>query len=298
VYALDGERALVQTVDFFTPIVDDPFVYGEIAAANALSDVYAMGGQPVTALAIAGFPARDFDQAAIGVVFRGGQRVLAEAGVTLLGGHTVQDPEIKFGYAVTGLVHPGRVWRNGGARPGDVLVLTKPLGTGVITTALKYGRAPAEVVGPAVAAMRALNRGAAEILQRVAGSGVHACTDVTGFGFIGHLTEMASASVVTAQVEIAQVPWLDGALALAERNRPGGGATNLAHFAAAVREPADLDDNVRALLYDPQTSGGLLAALASDVAGAVLDAMRDAGLAAAIVGVMGPPVASRRIVLR
>jgi len=298
VYAVDEELALVQTVDFFTPIVDDPFVFGEIAAANALSDVYAMGAAPVTALAIAGFPVRDFDQSAIGAVFRGGQRVLDEAGVALLGGHTVQDPEVKFGYAVTGLVHPRRVWRNGGARPGDLLLLTKPIGTGVITTAIKHGRAPADVVAGAVATMRALNRDAARILAEVAGAGVHACTDITGFGLIGHLTEVSAASAVTLSVEVAQVPLLDGALALAERNRPGGGATNQGHFSAGVSESADLDDNLRALLYDPQTSGGLLAALAPDVALDVLEAMRGVGLVAAIIGAVLAPAPPCRIVLR
>jgi selenide,water dikinase len=284
VFRLDEERALVQTVDFFTPIVDDPFVFGEIAAANALSDVYAMGGEPLTALAIAGFPVKDFDQAAIGQVFRGGQRVLAEAGVALLGGHTVQDPEVKFGYAVTGIVHPDRVWQNVGARPGDVLLLTKPIGTGVITTALKFDRAPAAAVAAAVASMRALNRDAARVIARQAGSAVHACTDITGFGLIGHLTEMTGSGEVTLRIDAGSVPLLEGALALAERNRPGGGATNRAHFSAGVVESAALDDSLRALLYDPQTSGGLLVALAADAAAATLEALRDTGVPAAAIG--------------
>ena len=183
VYAWEAGPALVQTVDFFTPIVDDPYIYGEIAAANSLSDVYAMGGRPLTALAVAGFPEDLVDAATIAQVFKGGHDTLRRAGVVLLGGHTVRDREIKFGYAVTGAVAPDRIWTNAGARPGDVLLLTKPIGTGIVGTAIKSGRAPAAVVERAVAGMRTLNRAAAEALATV---DVHACTDVTGFGLLGH----------------------------------------------------------------------------------------------------------------
>lgn len=284
VYALDAETALVQTVDFFTPIVDDPEVYGQIAAANALSDVYAMGGTPLTALAVAGFPARDFDPRDMEAVFRGGLEVLVEAGVALLGGHTVQDPEVKFGYAVTGLVHPSRVLTNAGARPGDVLVLTKPIGTGVITTAIKYERAPADAARRAVAVMRALNREAGAAFAGGAGRLVHACTDITGFGLLGHACEMASASGVALRIDPAAVPVIEGAYALAARNRPGGAATNLRHFGPSIAEPDGFDDDLRALLHDPQTSGGLLGAVDPGAADQVCADLAARGVLAARIG--------------
>jgi selenide,water dikinase len=283
VYRLDEDRALVQTVDFFTPIVDDPATYGRIAAANALSDVYAMGGRPLTALAIAAFPATDFDPAAIRAVFEGGAAALREAGVALLGGHTVQDQEVKFGYAVTGVVHPERILRNGGAQPGDLLVLTKPLGTGVITTALKHARASTAVVEAAIRVMTGLNRRASEVLASAAPH-VHACTDVTGFGLVGHASEMAAASDATLEITLDAVPLIEGALELAARNRPGGTATNAAHFGQGVVEHRPLDDDRRALVYDPQTSGGLLAAMAPHAADGLLALLREAGCEARVVG--------------
>lgn len=284
VYRLDEERALVQTVDFFTPIVDDPACYGAIAAANALSDVYAMGGRPLTALAIAALPARDFDEAIARAIFRGGADKLAEAGVVLLGGHTVQDQEVKFGYAVTGLVHPAHVWTNAGASPGDLLVLTKPLGTGIIGTAIKHDRAPAESVEAAVASMTRLNRAAAEALRGFPGQAVHACTDVTGFGLLGHACEVAAASGVTLRIAAGAVPLLPGALDLAARNRPGGTASNMAHFGSMIGGAGDIDANLLAVLHDPQTSGGLLVALAPADVGAALAALAAAGVTAAVVG--------------
>lgn len=284
VYRLDDERALVQTVDFFTPIVDDPACYGAIAAANALSDVYAMGGRPLTALAIAALPARDFDEAIARAIFRGGAGKLAEAEVVLLGGHTVQDQEVKFGYAVTGLVHPARVWTNAGAVPGDLLVLTKPLGTGIIGTAIKHDRAPAASVEAAVASMTALNRAAAEALGGLPGRAVHACTDVTGFGLLGHACEVATASGVTLRIAAGAVPLLPGALDLAARNRPGGTASNMAHFGPRIGGAGEIDANLLAVLHDPQTSGGLLVALAPPDAGAALAALTAAGVPAAVVG--------------
>ena len=190
-----GDMALVQTVDFFTPIVDDPFAYGRIAGANAVSDVYAMGGRPITALAIAAFPARDFPSTIVKAIFAGGMSALQECGVALLGGHTVQDSEVKFGYAVTGLVSPGGVWTNGRARAGDVLILTKPIGTGIIATAAKFSRTDAATLDAAVASMQRTNRAAAEALLSGPGA-VHGCTDVTGFGLAGHACEMATASGV------------------------------------------------------------------------------------------------------
>jgi selenide,water dikinase len=266
VYRLDERRAIVQTVDFFTPIVDDPALYGRIAAANALSDVYAMGGRPLTALAIAAFP-NDADPALLSDIFRGGYAALREAGVALLGSHTVQDREIKFGYAVTGEIDPERILSNAGARAGDELRLTKPIGTGVIATALKFGRAPQAAIDAAVASMLALNRAAAEALSTMDPGAVHACTDITGFGLIGHGTEMARASRVTLEIDVASVPLIEGAVDLVERNTPGGGRTNQEHFGSGVDTGrAGLDPRRIQLLYDPQTSGGLLVAVDPDVA--------------------------------
>ena len=284
-YKWDEDRALVQTVDFFTPIVDDPATYGAIAAANALSDVYAMGGTPLTALAIAGFPKDGVEPATIREIFLGGLHVLRQAGVALLGGHTVQDPEIKFGYAVTGVVSPRDVWANAGARPGDVLFLTKPLGTGIVATAVKFGRAPKETEDAAVEVMVTLNRAAAEALHTLPRGSVHACTDVTGFGLVGHATEMAQGSGVTLRVKASSLPLIPGVLALARGNRSGGMKTNDEHFAATAELPANLTPELKAVLFDPQTSGGLLAAVDPLQADAAQAAFVAAGLAAARVGV-------------
>ena len=283
VYKLDDRRALVQTVDFFTPVVDDPAIYGQIAAANALSDVYAMGGRPLTALAIAGFP-RDADATVLATIFRGGLQMLDRAGVALLGGHTVQDAEIKFGYAVTGEVDPDRIWTNAGARPGDRLVLTKPLGTGIIATAIKFDRAPASSVEAAVRWMTTLNRAAAETLAELRAESVHACTDVTGFGLIGHATELARASGCTVEIDVAAVPVLDGALELLERNSPGGARTNREHFAAGVDSQSDADPRRVQLLFDPQTSGGLLVAIAESAVSDAVEALTRRGIDVWIVG--------------
>ncbi len=283
VYRIDERRALVQTVDFFTPVVDDPIVYGRIAAANALSDVYAMGGRPLTALAIAGFP-KDGDRATLSAIFAGGLQGLNEAGVALLGGHTVQDQEIKFGYAVTGEVNPERMWTNAGAEPGDHLFLTKPLGTGVIATAIKFGRAPQAVADAAIASMVQLNRAAAEALMTLPIGSVHACTDVTGFGLIGHATEIANASRGVVSIEVSAVPVLEGALDLIERNTPGGGRTNQQHFGGEVTTSRGVDPARAQLLYDPQTSGGLLVAVAQEHVASVQDAWRRAGVRGYLVG--------------
>jgi selenide, water dikinase len=261
VYKLDEARALVQTVDFFTPIVDDPFIYGQIAAANALSDVYAMGGRPLTALAIAGFP-KEADRSLLTRIFAGGLEILRTAGVALLGGHTVQDQEIKFGYAVTGEIHPRRVLTNAGAQAGDRLVLTKPLGTGVIATALKFGRANENAVAAAIRSMIQLNRAAAEAIQAMPEGSVHACTDVTGFGLIGHASEMAAGSRRHLVLESAAVPLIEGARDLVKGNIPGGGRTNREHFGARVHFAASVAPEIADLLFDPQTSGGLLLAVA------------------------------------
>ena len=283
VYKISDERALVQTVDFFTPIVDDPFVYGQIAAANALSDVYAMGGRPLTALAIAAFP-KDAQRGILQQIFAGGLDKLREADVVLLGGHTVQDAEIKFGYAVTGEIHPSRILANAGARPGDVLLLTKAIGTGIISTALKFGRAPQTAIDSATQSMVSLNRAAARVLEAAEPGAVHACTDITGFGLIGHASEMAVASGCSIEIESARVPILDGARELARGNTPGGARTNREHFETGVRIKPDADPALVDLLYDPQTSGGLLVAVASAHAESLMSGLASAGVPSARIG--------------
>jgi selenide, water dikinase len=292
VYRIDETRALVQTVDFFTPVVDDPFVYGRIAAANALSDVYAMGGRPLTALAIAGFP-KDADRDILTQIFTGGLATLREAGVVLLGGHTVQDAEIKFGYAVTGEVDPARVLSNAGARPGDALLLTKAIGTGVITTALKFERAPAAAVAAAIASMVALNRSAAEVLAGLPVGHVHACTDITGFGLAGHACEMATASGCTLEIAASTVPLLEGARALVQANTPGGGRTNRQHFGQFARIDAGAEGALVDLLFDPQTSGGLLLAVEAAARSEVEAALAAAGVTVACIGQAAAPVGAR-----
>ncbi len=290
-----GDVALVQTVDFFTPIVDDPFAYGRIAGANALSDVYAMGARPITALAIAAFPARDFPPETVKAIFAGGLSALQECGVALLGGHTVQDTEVKFGYAVTGLVSPAGVWTNGGAREGDALLLTKPIGTGIVATAAKFSRTDPATLAAALDVMQATNRAAAEVLHGFAGD-VHGCTDVTGFGLAGHACEMAAASGRTLSIDMNAVPALPGARDLALGNRTGGLVNNRAHFGEAVRVDGVPDDLV-ALAFDPQTSGGLLASVSADRVREMLDALHAAGVPARVIGRVGSSVAGLRVSL-
>jgi selenide, water dikinase len=272
VFRLDERTTLVQTVDFFTPVVDDPETFGAIAAANALSDVYAMGGQPLTALSIAAFPEKDFPWEWAAAIVRGGQAKLQEAGCVLLGGHSVRDPEIKFGYAVTGLVNPDRLITNAAARPGDVLVLTKPLGTGIVATALKAGQAPAAAVETASRAMSALNRQAAEVALR---HGVRAGTDVTGFGLVGHAAAIARQSGVTLEIRIADLPLLPEATSLATRFQPGGLRANRLEFGPRLeyrQEPGEREP----LLFDPQTSGGLLVAVPAGQAALLLAELPEA----------------------
>ena len=292
VYRLDEHRALVQTVDFFTPVVDDPHAYGRIAAANALSDVYAMGGRPLTALAIAAFP-KDADRAVLSTISRGGLETLTRAGVALLGGHTVQDQEIKFGYAVTGEVDPERMWTNAGARPGDRLLLTKPIGTGVVATAIKFGRASEADASAAIASMTQLNREAAEALATLPVGSVHACTDVTGFGLAGHASEMGRASGCVLAIDVDVVPLLPGCLELVEGNTPGGGRTNHGYFSSGIEIVRQNPDSRRIkLMFDPQTSGGLLVAIAADAVDTALDALIGAGVSAQPVGEVREAAAS------
>jgi selenide,water dikinase len=245
--------------------------------------VYAMGGRPLTALAIAAFP-KDAERTNLQEIFAGGLDKLREAGVALLGGHTVQDSEIKFGYAITGEVDPARVLANAGAQPGDALLLTKPIGTGIIATALKFGRAPQEAIAAATRSMTTLNRAAAGVLERTAPGAVHACTDITGFGLIGHGSEMAVASACSLEIVADSVPLIDGARELVRGNIPGGGRTNREHFSKGVSVAPGVDGALVDLLYDPQTSGGLLIAVSDWNASDVVSALAAAGVVATRIG--------------
>ncbi|OQX09848.1 MAG: selenide, water dikinase SelD [Desulfobulbaceae bacterium A2] len=265
VYRLTDEIALIQTLDFFTPIVDDPYRFGQIAAANALSDVYAMGGRPLLCMNILACPIKTMPEQALRDVIRGGLDKVREAGALLVGGHSIEDAELKFGLSVTGLVHPQRIWANGGAREGDVLVLTKPLGTGILTTALKGGLSTAADEECIARLMATLNRLPAEILREMVEGGtttVHAATDVTGFGLVGHLHEMAAASARTLRVRVADLPLLAGALDLAEMGIiPAGAHANREYYRPWVECRLPPDSAAEMLAYDPQTSGGLVLSL-------------------------------------
>ena len=261
VYLLSEEVALVQTVDFFTPIVDDPFTFGQIAAVNALSDVYAMGGIPLTAMNLVAFPIKTLSPSILKEILRGGLSKIEEAGAALVGGHTIDDPEVKYGLSVTGVVHPNKVLTNAKAVPGDWLVLTKPIGTGIISTALKGGMASEDSVRQIVESMTTLNRKASQWMQAL---GAHACTDITGFGFIGHTLEMAMASQVGMLIQSENIPVFPDAMEYARLGLiPGGAHSNRQFFSCRV----DVDPRVSSLLidllYDPQTSGGLLISLPS-----------------------------------
>ncbi len=281
VYLLDDNTALVQSVDFFTPIVDDPFDYGRIAAANALSDIYAMGGTPRFALALVGFPEGDIGEETLRQILAGGAATMKEARVAIIGGHSVKDPEIKFGYAVTGVAHPQAFFTNSQAHPGDRLILTKPIGTGVISTAIKFAKCPPGLATLAVEWMLRLNRDASRAL---AGHKVHAVTDITGFGLLGHGFEMALYSGVCLQIEARKVPLLDGVIELAKRGMlPGGIESNRKYVGAAVRfhnVPPDL----QRLLFDPQTSGGLLVSVSADATEHLLGAFEKEGVPAWTIG--------------
>ena len=289
IYRIAPNLALVQTVDFFTPLVDDPFTFGKIAATNALSDVYAMGGEPVTALSIVCFP-QDGDLDVLEQIMRGGMATMAEAGCAVVGGHSVRDAEIKFGYAVTGLIDPQRVLTNTGARAGDVLILSKPIGTGVITTAIKQGKAMPEWIASAVESMTTLNRAASRLVREC--DGVHAMTDVTGFGLMGHGRELAIGSGMRIEIVVDQVPRIEGALDAVHLGAIPAGLLANREFAECIGADAPgsrIPDDLRTLLYDPQTAGGLLVSVAADSAEALLGSLRGAGLNAAKIGsVRGP----------
>jgi selenide, water dikinase len=279
VYRLTDDLAIVQTVDFFTPIVDDPAQFGQVAAANSLSDVYAMGGRPISALTIVAFPA----SGAPGIleeILRGGLAKMSEANCTVVGGHSIRDDELKFGYAVTGVIHPQKVWKNIGAQPGDILLLTKPIGTGVISTALKQGLAQEAWVSAATASMTRLNRDAADALHEVeaaskSGRPVHAVTDVTGFGLLGHAREVAIGSGVSMKIEHKQIAYLPGAIEAARGHFFSAGMKNNRDFCeSCVSFVDDVPEEFRALLFDPQTSGGLLVAIAPASADSALAAFK------------------------
>ena len=281
VYQLTPDRAIVATVDFFTPIVDDAYDFGRIAAANAFSDVYAMGGTPLLALNLVGWPRDTLPYELLGDVLRGGADIAKEAGAFVLGGHSIDDPEPKYGMVAIGEVHPHRLITLARARPGDTLVLTKPIGTGVLATALKRDLATAAEIAPAVQSMVTLNAGAARAM-RATGGGVHAATDVTGFGLLGHLHNMLLASNVAAEIDAAAVPLLPKAVELVERGAiPGGTKRNQEALAAQVNMDGEIPDPVRTLLFDAQTSGGLLIAVDPDRVGALIAALEREGTPAA-----------------
>jgi len=282
VYRLSDDSALVMTVDFFPPIVDDPFDYGRIAAANALSDVYAMGGRPMAALNVSGFPEKKLSPDVLAEILRGGADTAQRAGCAILGGHTVDDAELKYGLAVVGSIHPDRIVTNGGARPGDALILTKPLGTGVLSTALKKGKLDAGAIRVLVDTMSALNdTSSARMLEYDA----DACTDITGFGLGGHAFEMANASGVTVRLDSGSIPLMDGTLwAVKKGYLTGGGNTNRAFVQGQAAIAGGIDDNLLHIVFDPQTAGGLLIAVPADDASALLDSLRESCPDASIVG--------------
>jgi selenide, water dikinase len=309
VYQLSPEQALVQTVDFFTPVVDDPYTFGQIAATNALSDVYAMGGKPLTALALVCFPEKA-DLAILERILAGGLSKMIEAGCTVIGGHSIRDDETKFGYSVTGLIHPKKVLANKGAQPGDALILTKPLGTGVISTAIKQGKAEQSWIDAAVRSMTTLNKKAAEVITtRHVGTdalghpaerssavsdefAVHALTDITGFGLIGHARELALASEVSIKIHAGQVPLLEGALDCVRAGHiPGGLKANRDFAECIVEYESGIPEELKTILFDPQTAGGLLISTANPAS--LLAALQSAGIPAVKIGEVLPETKPR-----
>lgn len=282
VYRLRDDLALVQTLDFFTPIVDDPFDYGRIAALNSINDVWAMGGTPVTAMAITCFPKKGLDFAILGEIMRGGLSVLTENKVALVGGHSVDNEQIMFGYSVTGVIDPNKVATNAGARLGEVIILTKPIGTGVISTGIKLAKAPAKVVEESIATMLTPGKYAAEAIVKF---DVKAATDVTGFALLGHAWEVARASNVTIEIDSARVPLINGALELARAGlMTGADKTNREYVGAEIEVASTVDPNVMKLFYDPQTAGGLLLAISAETADDLLAELRQNYPRAEIIG--------------
>jgi selenide,water dikinase len=276
VYRLRPDLAIVNTVDFFTPIVDDPYIFGQIAAANALSDVYAMGGDPKTAMNIVCFPKGKMDIEILGEILKGGADKVKEAGAVVIGGHSIIDDELKYGMAITGVIHPDKILRNVGVQEGDALILTKPLGTGIVTTALKKGKASRDSVNAAVRAMTTLNAAASGIARNYP---VHACSDVTGFGIMGHAAEMASGSSVTLVIESAKLPLLEDAPRLAEKGYVTGGCKrNQDYLKNKIEIEKTIREGLVQVAIDPQTSGGLLIALAKRHAGKLVEDLHAAGI--------------------
>jgi selenide,water dikinase len=288
VYRLRDDLAIIQTVDFFTPIVDDPYTFGRIAVTNALSDVYAMGGRPVTAMNIVCFPIRTMDVKILREILRGGLDQMREAGVLLIGGHSVEDNEPKYGLSVTGVIHPDRILFNNGAKAGDYLILTKPLGTGIVSTALKGGLADTALVARSVACMTTLNRKAAELMAETVG--IHACTDITGFGFLGHALEMAEGSGIGMRIRASEVPYFQGIRPFVEEGLvPGGLIRNRKFREKQLDVGPGCPEWLIDILFDPQTAGGLLISLPPDAAKELLGKMYAAGIKeAAIVGEVIP----------
>lgn len=284
VYKLRDDLAIIQTVDFFTPIVDDPYTFGQIAVTNALSDVYAMGGKPLTAMNIVCFPIKKLDVSILRDILRGGLEKMREAGVLLVGGHSVEDDETKYGLAVTGVAHPDQVLMNRGARPGDKLILTKALGTGIVSTAAKAGAAPAALIAESIAAMTTLNKGAAEIITEA--TDVHACTDITGFGLLGHACEMIEDSDVGMRIFASKVPFFAGLQGIAEMGiLPEGLHRNRQFRISCIEASPDCPEWLMDILFDPQTAGGLFMSVAPEQAIWLLDRFHRSGLDdAAIVG--------------
>lgn len=297
VFRLDAETALVQTCDFFPPLVDDPFQFGRIAAANALSDVYAMGGEPLTALNLVGFPDKELPGEILAAILEGGAAAVHEAGAVVVGGHSVRDAEVKYGLAVTGRVHPERIWTNAGARSGDVLVLTKPIGSGVLTSAAKADKIAEAEIADAIAAMAALNRPGRDAAARV---GVHGCTDITGFGLVGHAYEMAAASDVLIELDAAAVPLFARTLEFARQGvLTRAHKTTREYLGEALEIEASVEDALAGVLMDAQTSGGLLLATGGGHAVDLCSAAVDAGaVCAAVIGRVAPATGPLRVRLR
>jgi selenide, water dikinase len=294
VYKISADQALVQTVDFFTPIVDDPYTFGQIAATNSLSDVYAMGGRPLSALAMVCFPEKG-DLDILEQILAGGLSKMMEARCAVIGGHSVRDPEIKFGYAVTGIIHPQRVWTNASAQVGDKLILTKALGTGVISTAIKRGTAKQSWIDAATKSMTTLNAQAAEIAA-MGKFRVHAATDITGFGLAGHLREVAKGSGVSARIHADRIPLLEGAIDCVRAGAiPGGLIANREFAECVVGYESVIPDEVKTLLFDPQTAGGLLLSVAPEDSEPLVSALQNTGVPAVEIGEMlsnGKPLIS------
>ncbi len=283
VFKISSRMALVQSVDVFTPVVDDPFMFGQIAAANSVSDIYAMGGKPLTALSIIAFPIEKLSHRIMNKMLQGGIEKLKEAGVALLGGHSIKDKEIKFGFAVTGIIDPARIITNDKAKPGDVLILTKPIGTGILSFARQLRRAPEEGLREAERSMTELNKTAAEVMVKM---GVRTATDVTGFGFAGHLSEIVSQSGVTAEIYAEKIPLFAGVLELVREGLVSGAIERNREYSAQFVEKAkDFSEDMETILYDPQTSGGLLMAIKEKKSKALLGELLRRGVGrAAIVG--------------